>query len=149
MKYLGFCLILLLAWVEFACKKDHQNAETYFLYMDVTRANPKDTSYCFTKIFGKDREMLPNSCFLKQSKIGLPLNIAQDSSIFIFQKDTRFDTLKTSYSRRYQLIGSKYSLLLTGFKIYSSTFDSLYSTCGPKDGNVCSEQNDFKTTLYF
>lgn len=149
MKNLILAIVFFLIVIIVACKIDRENAETYYLNLDVNLSNSKDTSYCFTKIYGKDRDNLPNTCFIKKSKIALPLNIAQDSSIFIFQKNTRFDTLKTSYSRTYQLIGKKYHMVMSGFKIYSSTFDSLNTTCGPLDGNICPEQNDFKATLYF
>ncbi|MDX2190597.1 MAG: hypothetical protein SFY32_12105 [Bacteroidota bacterium] len=139
-------LILILISLTYTCTVKRDNSEAFYLeFQGITSGSEP---YCFDQIYGINRPNWQELCTKRGQSIGLPLNINQDSSIFVFVKGAKKDTIKTKYLRYIDSNENSYQLILDKYKIYYSTFDSLKCFCSPSDTNYCSNRNGFKAFIF-
>jgi hypothetical protein len=137
-------LILFLSFpFLFSCIEKRDNAETTNLKFYVM-SGLSTPGYCFDNIKGIGRPSISKLCSKDSIDfIELPLNIAMDSSTFVFTKDKASDTIVIAYSREIEMDGSNYKSKLFNLRISRYTFGNLKCPCLPKSGvNVifCNDQ---------
>ena len=88
------------------------------------------------------------ACTQEEEGILLPLNIKSDQSVFIFVKGRQTDTLVVSYEKFNQIGSNEYELNFKITKPFTTTFDSLNSTCVPQILNYCNAYPGFFAIVY-
>jgi hypothetical protein len=150
--FVSFCIVFTFLFSLFNCtvKRDNGERTNLKLYGYTTVAGVSQ-EYCFDDVRGVNREKLTRVCSNGQnSSIEMPLNIAQDSSVFFLIKGARKDTIVITYRNIVKEFDGAYINRYANLKIKKATIPNFKCPCfqALSDTIFCDDQ-DFSAYFFF